>query len=123
LVEAFEAKYRGKITKLSADGLLECLQDIEALQAGFSDIALYASLSFSANMTLPQTQALNDRVNKLEAAISKQLAFYSLALGALIKGQPQLIQELALANYKHMLERVQRRVEQRFGRKKDPLLR
>ena len=90
LADAFEKAYRGKIAMLTADGLLRCLQEIEAFEAKFSDITLYSSLAFSADMTLPQTQALNDRVNKLEATIGKQLAFYSLELGELVKSKPEL---------------------------------
>ena len=117
----FEKTYRGKITSLSPDGLLRCLQDVEALDTKISDISLFSSLSFAADMTLPQTQALNDRVNKLEAAIGKQLAFYSLELGKLIKAKPELIQAPALANYRHMLERVQRRVEHQLSELEEQL--
>ena len=73
-------------------------------------------------MTLPETQALNDRVNKLEAKIGKQLAFYSLELGKLIKNNPGIIQEPALANYKHMLERVLRRVEHHLAEVEEQLI-
>lgn len=122
LTDAFEKTYRGKITQLTADGLLRCLQELEALEAKFIDITLYSSLSFSADMTLPQTQALNDRVNKLEATIAKQLAFYSLELGALVKNQPQIINEQALSNYRHVLERVHRRVEHQLSEVEEQLI-
>lgn len=122
LADAFEKTYRGKINQLTADGLLRCLQDVEAFEAKFSDISLYSSLSFSADMTLPQTQALNDRVNKLEASIAKQLAFYSLELGKLVKNQPQIIQEQTLSNYRHALERVHRRVEHQLSEVEEQLI-
>ena len=47
--DAFEKKYRGKITQLTTDGILQCLHDVEAFEAKFSDISLFSSLS------LPQT--------------------------------------------------------------------
>lgn len=111
LAEAFEKKYRGKITGFTSQELRNCLRESEAFQAKLQDISLYAMLSFSANMTTPETQALYDRVSKLEARVGKQLAFFSLELGALVKSNPELIVDPALANYKHWLERVQRRVE------------
>ena len=120
--DAFEKKYRGKITSLSADGLLECLRDVEAFETKFSDIALYSSLSFAADMTQPQAQALNDKVDKLSANIGKQLAFYSLELGALVKSRPQLIQEKVLSQYKHVLERVQRRVEHQLSEVEEQII-
>jgi len=83
---------------------------LEALQGKIGDISLFAGLAFAANMTLPETQALNDRVNKLEAKINQQLAFYYLELGKLVQSRPEIIQNPTLSNYKHLLERVQRRV-------------
>ena len=122
LADTFEKKYRGKIGELNHNELLTCIQEIEAFDTCFNEVTLYSSLCFSANMTLPETQALNDRVNKLEAKIGKQLAFYSLELGKLIKNNPGIIQEPALANYKHMLERVLRRVEHQLSEVEEQLI-
>ena len=90
---AFEKTYRGKITQLTPEDLLHCLIDVESFEAKFSDLTLYSSLFFAADMTQPQAQSLNDKVDKLSANISKQLAFYSLELGVLIKSKPQIIYE------------------------------
>ena len=122
LADAFEKTYRGKIASLSADGLLQCLRDVEAFEAKISDISLFSSLIFAADMTQPQAQALNDRVDKLSANIGKQLAFYSLELGALIKSNPQIINEKALSNYRHSLERVHRRVEHQLSEVEEQLI-
>ena len=120
--DAFEKKYRSKITSLSPDGLLQCLRDVEAFDVKFSDIALFSSLSFAADMTKPQAQALNDKVDKLSASIGKQLAFYSLELGALVKSKPQIIQEPAMSNYRHVLERVHRRVEHQLSEVEEQII-
>ncbi len=122
MANIFEKTYRGKIASLSSDGLLQCLRDVEAFEAKFSDIALFSSLSFSADMTQPETQALNDRVDKLSANIGKQLAFYSLELGALVKSRPQIINESALTNYRHALERVYRRVEHQLSEVEEQII-
>jgi oligoendopeptidase F len=122
LAAAFEKKYRGKITSLPANGLLECLHEIEAFESKLEDIGLFASLAFSVNMTLPETQALNDRVSKFQANLGKQLAFYALELGALVKMQPAIIQEPSLVIYRHMLERVQRRVEHQLSEVEEQLI-
>jgi oligoendopeptidase F len=111
LTEEFEKKYRGKILSLTPTELLKCLQEYEEYHEKTGDLSLYASLSFSANMALPETQALYDKVNKLDARLGKQLAFFSLELSALVKNKPDIINHPVLSNYKHMLERVHRRVE------------
>jgi oligoendopeptidase F len=102
--------------------LLNCIHDIEAFETKYSNLTLYSSLAFSADMTKPQTQALHDRVDKLDAKIGKQLAFYSLELGKLIKAKPQLIDDPTLANYRHMLQRVQRRVEHQLSEVEEQLI-
>jgi len=122
LADSFEKAYRGKIASLSAEDLMRSFEDIEAFEAKFSDVTLYSSLSFAADMTQPQAQSLNDRVDKLSANISKQLAFYSLELGALVKSRPQIINEPTLSNYKHMLERAQRRVEHQLSEVEEQLI-
>ncbi len=110
LADAFEKSYRGKITALNPTNLLRCLQELEDFYVKIGDFSLFAGLSFSANMTLPEVQALYDKVSKLEAQLGKQLAFFSLELGSLVKSKPELIIDPVLAGYRHMLERVQLRV-------------
>lgn len=122
MAAGFEKKYRGKITSLTPEGLLECLREIEEFNRKFSDVGLYSGLAFAADMTLPETQALNDKINKLEAQISKQLAFYRLELGALLKSKPEYITDPVLGNYRHMLERVYRRVEHQLSEVEEQLI-
>ncbi len=122
MANAFEKTYREKIANLSTEELLRCFKDIEKFEAKFSDFALFSSLSFATDMTQPQAQALNDKVDKLSANISKQLAFYSLELGALVKSRPQIINEPILSNYKHMLERARRRVEHQLSEVEEQLV-
>lgn len=122
LAEKFEKKYRGKTSTLNAQGLLQCFQELESFEAKLNDITLYASLSFSANMTLPETQALFDRVSKLEAELGKLLSFYALELGALVKAKPEIIKNQVLSGYRHMLERVLRRVEHQLSEVEEQLI-
>jgi oligoendopeptidase F len=119
---AFEKAYRGKIAQLDPANLLLCLRELEAFYVKLGDVSLFAGLSFSANMTLPETQALYDRVSKLEAQLGKQLAFFSLELGALVKAKPELIADPVLANYRHMLERVQRHVPHQLSEVEEQLI-
>ncbi len=122
MADTFEKTYRGKIANLSADGLLQCLRDVEVFEAKFGDLTLYSSLVFAADMTQPLSQVLNDRVDKLSANIGKQLAFFTLELGALVKSKPQLIDEQALVNYRHYLQRIYRRVEHQLSEIEEQLI-
>ncbi|MGF3522994.1 MAG: M3 family oligoendopeptidase [Candidatus Bathyarchaeia archaeon] len=109
LAETFKHKYRGKIGTFTPQSLLCCLKELEAFEAKLQTISLYATLAFSADMTSRRTQELYDRVNKLEAQVGKQLAFFPVELAGLIKKNPHFTEEPVLANYKHWLDRVHRR--------------
>ena len=120
--EQFEKKYRGKISILTTDELLECIKDIESFETQIGDVSLYASLAFAADMTQAKTQALHDRIEKLNAKISKHLAFYSIELGKLIKAKPELIEASVLTNYRHLLERIHCRVEHQLSEVEEQLI-
>ena len=122
LANKFEMIYRGKIADLDVNGLLQCIRSLEVFKAKFSDITLFSSLSFSANMTLPQIQSLHDKINKVKVAIRKQLAFYQLEISNLLKYNPQIIREPALRNYRHMLERVYRNIEHQLSEVEEQLI-
>jgi oligoendopeptidase F len=117
----FEKKYRGKIASLDPINLIRCIHELEDFDVELGDVSLFAGLSFSANMTLPEVQALYDKVSKFEAQLAKQLAFFSLELGVLVKAKPEVIVEPALAGYRHMLERVQRRVAHQLSEVEEQL--
>jgi oligoendopeptidase F len=104
----FAEKYQGKIGSLSAEHLAECLKEFEENRAKLGDVTLFSELSFAANMTLPETQSLHDRVMKIEAKLGKMLAFFELEVGALVSKNSRIISDPALANYRHALKRFKR---------------
>jgi oligoendopeptidase F len=107
---------------LTVKELAACLQEYEACLAKLRDITLFAELSFAANMTLPETQALHDKVIKLDAKLGKLLAFFELEVGSLIYRKPELITDPALATYKHFLERLQRKVPHQLSETEEKLI-
>jgi oligoendopeptidase F len=120
--EDLKRKYRGKIKDFSAKDLLKCIEEFEDYYAELDDISLFARLSFAANMTLPDTQLLYDKVNKIEAKLGKMLAFFELEVGNLVHKKPQIISELTLANYKHALERLRREVPHQLSEVEEQLI-
>jgi len=120
--ESFAKKYQGEIKKLSTRELCKCIKDYEAFQAKLIDISLFAQLSFSANMTLPETQSLFDKVSKLEAKLGKMLAFFELEAGALVYKKPKMIKSPALKAYRHALERLRRQVAHQLSEVEEQLI-
>jgi len=122
IAEKFANKYRSKIKDFSAKELLTCIQEYEAYFAKLGDVSLFAGLSFSANMTLPETRSLNDKLNKLRAKLGKLLAFFELEVGNLVYKDPRLISDSALANYRHVLERLRRKVPHQLSEVEEKLI-
>lgn len=118
----FEAKYKTRLENLSARGLLKCFQDYEDCTARRAEITLFAFLSFAANMTLPDTQALYDKVRKANAEVDKKRAFFKIELGNLLKKNPEVINNRALANYKHFLEKMTRGLPHQVSEAEEKLI-
>jgi oligoendopeptidase F len=108
MAESFASRYQGKIMGLSAKELLKCIEDFEEILAKLDHIGLFAYLSFMANMTLPDTQLINDKVNKMKAELDKSLAFFDIEAGNLVQKNPEIIHEPTLQRYSHFLERLRR---------------
>ena len=122
MAEKFASKYRGKIKDFTAKELLTCLQEFEAYYAKLREILLFSELSFAANMTLPENQALYDKAMKLQAKLGKMLAFFELEVGELVYKKPELISDPVLANYKHALERLRRKVPHQLSETEEKLI-
>ena len=122
MAESLAGKYQGRIKSLSSKELLACIQEVEAFNGKLRDVSLFASLSFAANMTLPDTQQLFDKVNKLEAKLRKTLAFFELEVGKLVHDRPDLISDPLLANYTHALEKLWRAVPHQLSEVEEKLI-
>ncbi|MBK5112579.1 MAG: M3 family oligoendopeptidase [Candidatus Heimdallarchaeota archaeon] len=114
--------YQGKIIKFSSKELLKLLQDYEIYLVEIRNLGMFARLTFAGNMTIPESQKLNDRVSKLQANLSKKLAFMNLEIGKLVHSKPELITDATLVNYKHYLERLKRAVPHQLSEVEEQLI-
>lgn len=122
MAENFSRNYQGRIKNLSAKELAKCIEEYEEYSAKLDDVTLFARLSFDANMTLPDTQHLHDKADKLEAELNKKLAFFKIKLGNLVYKNPEIIIEPILSNYKHFLERLKRGVPHQLSEVEERLI-
>jgi len=106
----------------SAQELLKCLEEFEDYCARLQEILLFANLSFSANMTLRETQQLHDKAVKLRAKLKKLLAFFELEVGDLVYRKPELISDPILANYKRFLEMLRRQAPHQLSEREEKLI-
>ena len=122
LTESFAGKYRGKIKDLSAKELLECIRGYEEYLTRLGRLVTFAGLSFCTNMTIPGTQSLRDRVNKMRAELEKMLAFFNIELGYLVYRNPGIAHEEILLNYRHFLERFLKKVPHQLSEGEEKLV-
>lgn len=120
--DKLEKNYKGKIKDLTAEGLLKLLQKYEEYIVVFREVNLFARLSFAANMTLPDTQTLNDKMSKIAANLGKKLAFLDLEIGQLVNSKTELITKKEISNYKHYLEKLKRRVPHQLSEVEEQLI-
>lgn len=122
MAESFASRYQGKIKDLSAKELLEYIEHFEEYYTKLDSIATFSALSFVANMTLPDTQSLNDKVNKVKAKLSKMLTFFNIELGNLVSKSPEIINDPILLNYRHFLEKLKREVPHQLSEAEEKLV-
>jgi oligoendopeptidase F len=106
--ESFASKYQGKIIGLSVEEFLKCIEGFEDILTKLDHIGLFACLSFEANMTLPDTQLIRGKVNRMKAEVDKMLAFFNIEVGNLLNKKPEIVNEPTFHDYKHFLERRRR---------------
>ena len=102
--------YHGKIGGLDARGLLELLELKDAFTIKFEGVTKYCSLMYSADSTKDVAKQLNDAGRRANMKVGQALAFVDIEIGKLLADNPLLVKDPVLAEYKHYLERILRRV-------------
>ncbi len=108
--DGFINDYKGKIITpdFNSQKLLELFKKQEEFQADLAELNLYTNRLYSGNMTIPESEALKNRVEDFETKISKDLAFLELDTAKFVNDNPDLVNDPILTNYKHSLETIQR---------------
>lgn len=112
VTEAEKARdvYHGKIGSLDAKGLLELLEMKDTYILKFEGVIMYCHLMYSADSTDDAAKQLNDAARRAYMKVGQALAFIDIELGKVLAENRSLITDPVLAEYKHYLERIVRRV-------------
>jgi len=103
-------QYHGKIHSLDPKGVLKLLETKDALFLKFEGTYKYCHLMYSANSTDDVAKKLNDAARRALMKAQQALAFVDLELGKLLAKAPSVVTDPVLAEYRHYLERIVRRV-------------
>jgi oligoendopeptidase F len=108
-IDAFAAKYRGRVAQLSADEMVEALKGFEDLMDADGRIGSFIFLTYATDTNNPQYGAMLQKYTEHSAQIQQKLLFFELewadaddAVVAKILGSP------ALGKYRHYLEAERR---------------
>jgi oligoendopeptidase F len=110
--EAFARRYRGRVGAgtLSPAELAEAVAQIEAMSERLRKVGTYASLLFSADMSVPRHGALYQASQEQGTALRKHLTFFELEWGAVPDARVKdYLAAPELSRYRHYLE-VERRL-------------
>jgi oligoendopeptidase F len=102
--------YYGKIESLDAKDLLQFLELRDAHTLKFDGLRLYCGLMYAADSTDKVAKQLNDALRSAMSKVGQTLAFTLIELGRLLAKNPSLVSDPLLAEYKHYLEKILRRV-------------
>jgi len=104
LSSKFADKYKGKIAKLNASELLECLHEVDALSAVESRLGIYASLMSSKHQQ--KYSAFERKIMKDLTDIGTKTIFFSLELAQIPEAEVQakIAENKGLELYRVMLE-------------------
>ncbi|MGC8712638.1 MAG: M3 family oligoendopeptidase [Leptodesmis sp.] len=103
----FRDNYRGKVKDLSAEQVLDCLQQLEAIsqQAGF--LYAFPALIFAADTRNTEAKQMQDKVMEAVTGIENQLLFFDLELKSLDDQKfAELESESVLQPYQHYLYNI-----------------
>jgi len=108
--EKVRERYYGKVGGLDAGGLLELLELNDSMTLRYGGVTLYCRLLYSANALDDTAKQLNDASRTAVMKRDQTLAFVDIEMGKLLAGRPSLVEDPALAEYRHYLERILRNV-------------
>jgi oligoendopeptidase F len=115
-------EYYNKIGGLDAEGLVEFLELSDSMTLKYGGVTLYCSLLYSANALDETAKQLNDASRTSLMKMGQTLAFVDIEMGKLIANKPALVEDPALAEYKHYLERILRSVPYMLLDKEEQLI-
>ncbi|MHA1862202.1 MAG: M3 family oligoendopeptidase [Candidatus Thorarchaeota archaeon] len=107
--EEFRDKYRGKIESFSAKEVFEMYEALNELELQYEGPMNYSRLMYAANMNDDIAKRLYDKFRTAYALLMQAVAFLDLELGALLAKNHEIINDPALTEYKHSLEKIKRR--------------
>jgi len=120
--EEFRQRYRGKVIRFNGKRVCELLDEADKLSLEFEGYFKYANLMYSADMNQPVAKRLYDNMNSALMGVQQNRAFVEIELGKLLQKNPKLVDDPALVEYRHKLERIRRKIPHMLTEEQEQLV-
>jgi len=120
--EEVAEKYHGKIGGLDAKGVLKLLEMKDAFTLRFEGVSEYCSLMYFADSTDAVAKQLKDAARRASMRERQALVFIDIELGKLLAENPSLVTDPVLAEYRHYLEKILKRVSHMLSETEERLI-
>lgn len=120
--EEFRDRCRGKISSFNAKQVYDMLDELDKLQLEFDGPFNYASLAYSADMNKDVNKHLYGVFKNSVTAVMQNSAFVDLELGELLQQKPEIVDDPEIGEYKHNLEKIQRRIPHMLSETEEQLV-
>jgi oligoendopeptidase F len=115
-------EYSCRVEGLDGRGLLELLELKDAYTLKYEGATLYCRLLHASNTTDDIARQLYDSSRTALMKAGQALAFIDIETGKLLADNPFLVEDPALEEYKHYLERILRRVPHMLSEAEERLI-
>ncbi|MFW9926939.1 MAG: M3 family oligoendopeptidase [Candidatus Thorarchaeota archaeon] len=109
-MEEFRERYRGKIISFNAKQVYDMLDELDKLELEYEGPFVYSQLAYTADMNKEVSKHLFGVFRNCASAFLQNYAFVDLELGQLLVEQPEIVNDPAIGEYKHKLEKIQREI-------------
>ena len=115
-------KYSGKIEGFGAKELLGFLQEADELMLKYEGPFMYCFLLYTADSTDSVAKQLNESAQMTQMKFRQTLAFAELEVGKLLSKKPEIVNDPLLAEYRHYLERIVRKIPHMLPEREEQLI-
>ena len=102
----FARTYREEVGNLDAAALATMLRAKDELFLKHEGVSTYCSLMFQADQGDKEANSLYEALSQAGTEIDQHLAFLRIEMVKLLTSRSQLVEDPALADYQHYLERI-----------------
>jgi oligoendopeptidase F len=122
VTEEFRDQHRGKIKDYSSKQVFDMVEQIDNIWLQYEGPFKYSWLAYQADMSEDVAKNLFEKVRQAMMLVERATAFIDLELGQLISEKPEIIEAPELSEFKHQMEKIQRKIPHMLAEDQEQLI-